>query len=59
MTAKEIFELRKNKRVHEAYEAARQLYASDKSPYASSAMFWTAVDKPKQWLVEGNNDEAA
>ena len=59
MTAKEIFELRKNKRVKEAYEAARQLYASDKSPYASSAMFWTAVDKLKQCLEEGNNDEAA
>lgn len=59
MTAKEIFELRKNKQVDKAYEAARQLFATDKSPYASSAMFWTAVDKLKQCTEEGNNNEAA
>ena len=44
MTAKEVFELRKQERIEEAYEAARQLFAVDKSPQASSAMFWTAVD---------------
>ena len=44
MTAKEIFELRKLGRMEEAYEAARCLYATDKGPYASTAMFWTAAD---------------
>ena len=58
MTAKEIFELRKNGHVEDAYEAARQLYASDKSPYASSAMFWTAVDMCKARVGEGCIEEA-
>lgn len=58
MTAKEIFELRKQGRAEEAYEAARQLYASDKSPYASSAMFWTAVDILKVRVDEGKIEEA-
>ncbi len=44
MTPKDIFELRKLGRIEEAYESARMLYLNDKSPYASSAMFWTAVD---------------
>ena len=44
MTAKEVFELRKQGQKEEAYEAARSLYATDKSPYTSLAMFWTAVD---------------
>ena len=39
MTAKEIFELRKQGRKEEAYEEARLLYATDKSGYASAAMF--------------------
>lgn len=59
MTAKEIFELRKLGRKEEAYEAARVLYASDKSPYASSAMFWTAVDMLRSRAGEGCLDEAS
>lgn len=39
MTAKEIFELRKQGSKEEAYEEARLLYATDKSGYASAAMF--------------------
>lgn len=58
MTAKEVFELRKLGRTEEAYEAARRLYASDKSPYASSAMFWTAVDMLKFCVNEDRIDEA-
>jgi uncharacterized protein (TIGR00252 family) len=58
MTAKEVFELRKQGCMDEAYEAARSLYAVDKSPYASSAMFWTAVDKLKALVGEGRLDEA-
>ena len=57
MTAKDIFELRKQGHKEEAYEAARALYASDKSPYASLAMFWTAVDMLRLRVNEGHLDE--
>ena len=59
MTAKEIFELRHDGRIEEAYEAARELYAADKSPYPSSAMFWTAVDVLKARIYEGKTEEAS
>ena len=58
MTAKEIFELRENGRAEEAYEAARQLYATDKSPYVSTAMFWTAADIFKVRISEQRIEEA-
>lgn len=58
MTAKDIFELRKQGRKAEAYEAARALYTSDKSPYASLAMFWTAVDMLRLQVSEGHLDDA-
>ena len=58
MTAKDIFELRKQGRKEEAYEAARGLYATDKSPYASSAMFWTAVDMLRSQVAVGHHDDA-
>ena len=58
MTAKEVFELRKQGHLEEAYEAARSLYAADKSPYTSLAMFWTAVDILRLRVSEGHLDEA-
>lgn len=58
MTAREVFELRKQERIEEAYEAARQLFVVDKSPQASSAMFWTAVDMLRHCLDEGRVEEA-
>ncbi len=58
MTAKQVFELRGQGCKEAAYEAARSLYASDKSPYASSAMFWTAVDMLRLRAGEGRLDEA-
>ena len=54
----DIFNLRKQGRKEEAYEAARRIYAIDKGPYASSAMFWTAVDMLKMRTREGMTDEA-
>ena len=59
MTAREVFELRKNGLTEEAYEAARKLYSYDKSPYASSAMFWTAVDIFKKRIDEERTEEAS
>ena len=58
MTAKEIFDLRKQGRKEEAYEEARLLYATDKSGYATTAMFWTAVDILRSRANEGKIDEA-
>lgn len=58
MTPQDIFLLRKLGRKEEAYEQARLLYATDKSGYASAAMFWTAVDVFRSRVNEGNTDEA-
>lgn len=58
MTVKEIFELRKQGRVEEAYEAAREVYANDKGTYASVAMFWTATDMLKMCQHQRRDAEA-
>lgn len=58
MTVKDVFELRKQGRIEEAYNAIRPLYAIDKGPYTSLAMFWTATDILKKRLDEGQTDEA-
>ena len=58
MTAKEIFELRRQGRKEEAFEEARLLYATDKSGYASAAMFWTATDILRSRAHEGKTGEA-
>ena len=58
MTASDVFELRRQGRIEEAYDAIRPLYAHDKGPYTSSAMFWTATDILKKRLNEGRTDEA-
>ena len=59
MTVKDVFELRKQGHIEEAYDAIRPLYANDKGPYTSLAMFWTATDILKKRLNEGHIDEAA
>lgn len=58
MTVNEVFVLRSQGHKEEAYEAARTVYATDKSPYASAAMFWTAVDILKMRVCEDRMDEA-
>lgn len=58
MTAREIFELRQQGQREEAYEAARSLYAMDKSPYVSLAMFWTAVDMLRLQVDKGHLGKA-
>ena len=59
MTVDKIFELRKNGQTREAYEAARQLYATDKSPYVSLAMFWTAIDMFRVFIDERRIEDAS
>lgn len=57
MTINEIFGLRNQGRKEEAYEAARAIYATDKSPHAMAAMFWTAVDVLKLRVSEDRMEE--
>lgn len=58
MTVKDIFELRRQGRIEEAYEAIRPMYAVHKGKYTTLAMFWTASDILKKRLVERRLDEA-
>ena len=58
MTVTDVFELRRLGRTEEAYNAIRAIYAMDKGPYASSAMFWTAVDILKKRVAEDRIEEA-
>jgi hypothetical protein len=44
MTVKEIFELRKQGRIEEAYAAIRARYATYRGKYTTLCMFWTAAD---------------
>ena len=58
MSTHDVFELRREGRLEEAYAVARQLYATDKSPYVALAMFWTAVDVLRSRAAEDRTDEA-
>ena len=44
MTVKEVFELRREGRVEEAYNAILPMYRVHHGKYTSLAMFWCAVD---------------
>lgn len=44
MTVKEIFELRREGKVEEAYNAILPMYRVHHGKYTSLAMFWCAVD---------------
>lgn len=58
MTVKEIFELRKQGKIEEAYEAIKPMYAAHKGKYTSICMFWTGSDIFKLRLKQGLVDEA-
>ena len=58
MTIDEVFGLREQGLTEEAYEAARTIYINDKSPHATAAMFWTAVDMLRMRVSEGRMEEA-
>lgn len=44
MTVKEVFELRKQGKVQEAWQAIQPLYAEHQGHYTTLAMFWTTSD---------------
>lgn len=58
MTVKEIFELRKQGKIEEAYEAIRPMYAVHQGKYTTLCMFWTANDILKKRIKEQRLDEA-
>ena len=58
MTVKEVFELRKQGRIEEAYEAIRPMYAVHQGKYTTLCMFWTASDILKKRVGEKRLDEA-
>ncbi|MCR4918691.1 MAG: acetyltransferase [Prevotella sp.] len=58
MTVKEVFELRKQGRIEEAYEAIRPMYAVHQGKYTTLCMFWTASDILKKRVAEKRLDEA-
>ena len=58
MTVKEIFDLRKQGKIEEAYEAIRPLYREHKGKFTTLCMFWTASDVFKLRLEQGRVEEA-
>ena len=58
MTVKEVFELRKQGKIEEAYEAIRPMYAVHQGKYTTLCMFWTASDILKKRIMEQRIDEA-
>lgn len=58
MTVREVFDLRKQGKIEEAYEAIRPMYAVHKGKYTTLCMFWTASDILKKRVREGRLDEA-
>ena len=59
MTVKEIFDLRKQGRIEEAYEAIRPMYRVHKGYYTSLCMYYCAKDVFHLRLAEGRIDEAS
>ena len=43
-TVKDVFALRKQGKIEEAYDAIRPMYAVHKGKYTTLCMFWTAAD---------------
>ena len=59
MEVRDVFELRKQGRIEEAYEAIRPMYAVHQGHYTTIAMFWTASDMLKLRVSQNRLDEAA
>lgn len=58
MTVKEIFALRKQGKIEEAYEAIRPIYKEHKGKYTTLCMFWTAADVFKLRVEQKRVEEA-
>lgn len=58
MTIKEVFQLRKQGKIEEAYEAIKPIYARYRGKYTTMCMFWTARDIFNIRMSEGRVEEA-
>ena len=58
MTVKEVFDLRKQGKIEEAYEAIRPMYAVHQGKYTTLCMFWTASDILKKRIETNSIHEA-
>ena len=58
MTVQDIFALRKQGKVEEAYEAIRPIYKEHKGRFTTLCMFWTACDVFKLRLEQKRVEEA-
>ena len=58
MTVKDVFELRKQGKIEEAYEAIRPMYAVHQGKYTTLCMFWTASDILKKRIEAKRVQEA-
>ena len=58
MEVRDVFELRKQGRIEEAYEAIRPMYAAHQGHYTTIAMFWTASDMFKLRVSQNRTEEA-
>ena len=58
MTVQDIFALRKQGNIEEAYDAIRPIYREHKGKYTTLCMFWTAADVFKLRLEQKRVEEA-
>lgn len=60
MTVKEVFELRRERKIEEAYQTILPMYKVHHGKYTTLAMFWCAVDMLKLLLSRavGNDSES-
>ena len=58
MTTSDVFELIDQGRTADAYEAARRLYADDKSPSVSTVMYLSAENMRQELIADGQTTEA-
>ena len=58
VNVKDIFALRKQGKIEEAYDAIRPIYREHKGKFTTLCMFWTAADVFKLRLDQGRLEEA-
>ena len=58
MTVKEVFELRREGKIEEAYRAILPMYRVHHGKYTSLAMFWCAVDMAHLLLSRSTSNQA-
>lgn len=58
MTVQEVFALRKEGKVEEAWQAIQPMYADHQGHYTTLAFFWTANDVLKRCVAAGDSSQA-